>query len=259
MTSSRVRRQVFGEVADAYDEVRPGYPVELADRIVAYAGRQPAQIVEPGAGTGKGSVVLRAIGVPLVCVEPDPAMAALLARRFDGDDLVSVEVCRFEDWDPPAGGVDVLASAQAWHWVDPDRRTELAHRALAPGGVLAVFWHQYGFADPALGDALTEVYDRLTPAISENAAEHRNPSYGFQPDELHGSDLFTDVQAGDAVSVVPFDTARYLALLSTFSPHRMLSDDARAHLHAELAAVIDARGGVVDQKLTTALWLARRR
>jgi len=258
MTSIRQQRQVFGEVADAYDDVRPGYPVEVADRIVGYLGRRPAWIVESGAGTGKGSVVLRTIGVPLICIEPDPAMAALLARRFTGDELVSVEVSRFEDWTPPDGGVDLLAAAQSWHWVDPQRRTRLAHDALAPGGVLAVFGHYYGFADQALGDALTEVYDRIAPEISESSAAHRHPATAFHPDELRSSELFTGFEEQIVVSVVPFPTRRYLTLLSTFSGHRMLDQPIRDRLHAALAEVIDDRGGVVEQKLSTGIWMARR-
>src|SRR5439155_12318740 len=48
------RRQglVFGEVADEYDDVRPGYPAVLARAVVEYA-RDPAWFVEVGAGTGK--------------------------------------------------------------------------------------------------------------------------------------------------------------------------------------------------------------
>ncbi len=258
MTSAREQRQVFGEVADSYDEVRPGYPVEVADRIVAFAGGPPASIVESGAGTGKGSVLLRAIGVPLTCIEPDPAMAALLSRRFAGDELVSVVVSRFEDWPPPDGGVPLLAAAQSWHWVDKQRRTGLAYRALAPGGVLAVFGHHYGFADASLGDALARVYDRIAPQISESSPQQRRPAVAFDPDELRGSGLFTGVEEHVVATVVPFDTARYLALLSTFSPHRMLPGQVREELLAALGEVVEAHGGIVEQKLTTGIWMARR-
>jgi SAM-dependent methyltransferase len=259
MTSQREQRRVFGEVAEAYDDVRPGYPGEILDRIVAYAGTPPATVAESGAGTGKGTALLRALGVPMVCVEPDPAMAAVLARRFAGDELVSVVVSRFEDWAPPAGGVDLLASAQAWHWVDHERRSRLAYDALAPGGVIAVFGHEFGFADNNLAEAMNEVYLRIAPEIAHRPEHDPQPVSEFTPAELRDSELFGDFEEQYVTRMVPFETTRYLTLLSTFSPHRMLPPDHRARLHEALADFVDERGGVLEQKLTTGLWLARRR
>ncbi|QGN48969.1 class I SAM-dependent methyltransferase [Micromonospora sp. WMMD558] len=260
MTAPREQRRVFGEVADAYDDVRPGYPAEILDLITAYAGRAPRTVAESGAGTGKGTALLRGLGVPLTCVEPDPAMAALLTRRFDGDDLVSVVVSRFEDWTPPPGGVDLLASAQAWHWVDRTRRSRLAAEALAPGGVLAVFGHDFGFVDARLRAELDAVYLQHAPEIADQPGRPVNTRHPgvFHPDELRGSPWFIDVEEQRVVTVVPYDTARYLTLLSTFSPHRMLPEQQRSRLHRALADLVDARGGVVEQRLTTGLCLARR-
>jgi SAM-dependent methyltransferase len=260
MMAPREQQRVFGEVADAYDDVRPGYPPEILDLITAYAGRAPRTVVESGAGTGKGTALLRSFGVPLTCVEPDPAMAALLARRFDGDDLVSVVVSRFEDWIPPPGGVDLLASAQAWHWVDHTRRTRLAAEALVPGGVLAVFGHDFGFADAGLRAEMDAVYLEHAPEIADQPGRpvHTRHPGVFHPEELRASPWFTDVEEQRVVTVVPYDTVRYLTLLSTFSPHRMLPEQQRSRLHRALADLVDARGGVVEQKLTTGLWLARR-
>ncbi|MGW0504997.1 class I SAM-dependent methyltransferase [Micromonospora sp. NPDC003241] len=261
MAVPREQRNVFGEVAEAYERSRADYPAALLDLITGYATGTPAEVVEVGAGTGKGSALLRRLGVPLTCVEPDPAMAALLARRFTDDDLVSVVVDRFEDWRPPSGGVDLLASAQAWHWVDHTRRTGLAAEALTPGGVLAIFGHEYGFVDAELRAAMDAVYQRYAPEIADlpgRPVHTRHPG-AFDPQELRTAPGFTDVTHERVVTVVPYDTARYLTLLSTFSPHRMLPEQQRVRLHDALADLVDRHGGVVEHELTTGLWLARRR
>ncbi|MFJ1539436.1 class I SAM-dependent methyltransferase [Micromonospora chalcea] len=114
---------VFGTVADLYERVRPGYPPEIAASILAYHGGTPASVVEVGAGTGKGTDVLVRIGAPLTCVEPDARMAARLTERFPD---ARVEVTTFERWASSAGGVDVLACAMAWHWLDAATRNALA-------------------------------------------------------------------------------------------------------------------------------------
>src|SRR5436305_10836433 len=105
----REQRLVLGEVADDYDDVRAPYADEVATAVFDYAGGPPRRMAEIGAGTGKATELFVARGIPIVCVEPDPAMAAVLRRRFPS---VEVMVSRFEDWAPPPGGVPLLACAQ---------------------------------------------------------------------------------------------------------------------------------------------------
>jgi SAM-dependent methyltransferase len=248
----REQARVFGEVAGVYDDVRVGYPAELVDAVLDHAGGTPHRVVDVGAGTGKATAAFRARGVPVTCVEPDPAMAAVLRQRHPG---VEVAVCRFEDWVPPAGGVPVLACAQAWHWIDSARRAELGHRALIPGGTLALFGHEYRFADPAVEQAVHAQYAIHAPELLEDPANPQTMTW--LADELSGTPLFGDVTTRWFSTVVPYPTPRYLRLLQTFSNHRMLPADRRATLHAAIARAADAYGGVVGQLVQTLLVLAR--
>jgi SAM-dependent methyltransferase len=249
----REQRLVFGEVADEYDEVRAGYPAALVDAVMDYAGRSgqlPDAMVEIGAGTGKATAAFAGRVPSLTCIEPDPAMAMVLRRRLGA--AVRVQVCRFEDWVPPAGGVPLLACAQAWHWMDPEQRLRLAHRAVAPGGTLALFGHLYSFIDPDLRNAMDRAYRRHAPELA-----HVEPTGPLTP-EPHASPLFTDPRVERFGTRLSYPTARYLALLRTFSNHRMVADERRGTLHRALAGVIDAHGGVVDVRVDTELILARR-
>ena len=134
----RERARVFGEVAGDYADVRAGYADELVTAVFDYLGRVPERVVEPGAGTGKATEAFAARGVPVTCVEPDPAMARVLRGRLPG---VEVAVCRFEDWVPPAGGVPLLICAQAWHWLDDRLYAGIAEVVDARGGVVGVRLH----------------------------------------------------------------------------------------------------------------------
>jgi SAM-dependent methyltransferase len=251
----REQRLVFGEVADDYDEVRADYPVELVDAIFEYGGGVPDRVLEIGAGTGKATAAFRVRGVPVTCVEPDPAMAAVLHSRYPD---VPVEPCRFEDWTPPPGGVPVLACAQAWHWMDHERRLQLAHRALAPGGVLALFGHRYGIADPALEHDLNGAYARHAPELLNLPDSGPPPAVHWMALELAGTPLFTDLQTRQFQRVEPYPTQRYRRLLQTFSPYRLLESDRRRVLLHAIGEVVDAHGGVVQHQLDTELVLARR-
>ena len=149
--AQRIRARVFGEVADEYERVRPGYPPALVDDVLAYAGPAGRPALEVGAGTGKATVAFAGRGVPVTGLEPDPAMAAVLARRTGGVPGVSVVPCAFEAYRPDRR-YGLLYSAQAWHWTDPVRRWRLAAEALAPGGALALFWNCLLYTSPSPRD-----------------------------------------------------------------------------------------------------------
>ncbi len=128
-----VRARSFGRLAVDYDRIRPGYPA-------AAVGALPTgPVLDVGAGTGKLTTVLVAAGHPVVAVEPDPGMRAVLAAR----DLPGVDVLDGTGEALPAGDATVgaVAYGQAWHWVDPAAAGPEARRVLVPDGTLALLWN----------------------------------------------------------------------------------------------------------------------
>jgi SAM-dependent methyltransferase len=253
----RERATVFGEVADLYEEVRPGYPDALVREILAYAGPGVTEAVEVGAGTGKGTEAFVRAGVAVRCVETDGRMAAVLRSRF-AEPAVRVAVGRFEDWPPPPGGVRLLYCAQAWHWMDAERRCRLAYEALAPGGTLAVFAHTYGWADPAMEAAVTGLLRVHAVDLVREPLFTGPPEEHWLTRDVAGSGLFADVRATRFVRHVDYSAADYIRLTRTFSPVRRLPREVRAELLPALRETIDAAGGVVAVRLDTVLALARR-
>lgn len=238
---------VFGEVADLYDEVRPGYPADVAAAILEHHGGVPERVVEIGAGTGKGTEVLSRLGAPLTCVEPDPRMAAVLRARFPG---AEVRTETFEEWAQHARGVPLIACALAWHWLVPTSRNRLAHAALAPGGTLAVFGHRYGYADRELAGALDVAIRSVEPTARERPD-------GWFRDDIAGSGFFTDVRTVPLSTELPLSLDRYLALLQTFGPFRKADAAQQAAGLAVVRSVLAGRHEVVLDLCTT-LVLARR-
>ena len=97
--TNRTRAQSFGSDARAYDRVRPGYPPELIDDLVA-DGRRAA--LDVGCGTGKAARLLQARGVEVLGLEIDPRMAEV--ARGHG---VPVVVTAFESWDADGESFDL--------------------------------------------------------------------------------------------------------------------------------------------------------
>ncbi len=77
-----MRALSFGSVATAYERYRPGYPVELVDEVLNYAGRPVRTALEIGAGTGKATRVFAERGLAVTATEPTRRCSASFATTF---------------------------------------------------------------------------------------------------------------------------------------------------------------------------------
>jgi SAM-dependent methyltransferase len=126
----------FGVAAAAYAEHRPDY----ARAAVRWAlERAPGpRVLDLGAGTGKLTATLVALGAEVIAVEPDPAMLTELrcalptVRALPG----SAEAVLLPD-----ASVDAVLAGHALHWFDMDVAGPEIARVLVPGGTLAGLWN----------------------------------------------------------------------------------------------------------------------
>ncbi|HVA52296.1 MAG TPA: class I SAM-dependent methyltransferase [Acidimicrobiales bacterium] len=261
---ARERRGVFGEAVAQYQAARPGYPEELVTDVLRYAGTVH-RALEVGAGTGKGTVAFARRGVNLTCLEPDPRMAAELARQCATFPSVDVVVAPFETWEP-SERFDVLLAAQSWHWVDDNVRWDLARTALKEGGAMALFWNVYTLTDVLTRDALLDI-DRRYQVDALGHTPSDSPFHDFDGEiELTEGwpafDLADDARFTDFISrryrrEQRFSTALYLDFLSSLSAYRMIDDDQRNALLRDVARVLERRGGTVSLRIATDLFMCR--
>jgi trans-aconitate methyltransferase len=76
--------------------------------------------------------------VELVAVELGPNLAAIARVNLTEFPSARVEVSGFEEWKLPAEPFDIVVSASAFHWLDPEVGFSKAALALKPGGVLTI-------------------------------------------------------------------------------------------------------------------------
>ena len=132
----------FAEVAEAYERARPNYPAEA---VLWLLGDEPRDVVDLGAGTGKLTRALVALGHRVSAVEPLDEMRAELEAVLPG---IPTWKGRAEEIPLPDASADVVTSAQAFHWFDHGAAlTEIA-RVLRPGGGLALIWNSRDDRDP---------------------------------------------------------------------------------------------------------------
>ncbi|QMU76439.1 class I SAM-dependent methyltransferase [Streptacidiphilus sp. PB12-B1b] len=264
----RAESQIFGEVAEGYHASRLGYPDELISDILDYAKPAGRPVVEVGAGTGKATVSFAARGLGLTCVEPDARMAEVLRRTVAGHPSVRVEVCTFEEWQPGGRRFGLLYAATSWHWTDPERRWDLAHAALAPGGAIALFWNGTTVVDPALHAALAEVdtggHDLRPPHTvlaseldPEDGGERWTEAKGWPQAQCRRDGRFTDLLSTRHLRPQHYSTAHYLGYLDSISRYRVLPDELREQVLRRTGEVLDAHGGGIDMVAVTDAFRAR--
>ena len=126
----------FGAAAVAYAEHRPDY----AQAAVHWA-LEPApgpRVLDLGAGTGKLTAALVALGAEIVAVEPDLAMLGELRRALPA---VRALPGSAEAMSLPDASVDAVLAGHALHWFNMDVAGPEIARVLAPGGILAGLWN----------------------------------------------------------------------------------------------------------------------
>jgi SAM-dependent methyltransferase len=150
-------RLSFDAVADVYERTRPTY---APDALAFIAERLPLErVLDLGAGTGKLTRQLVALGADVVAVEPGDAMRAVLERVVPEATPLAGSAERIP---LPDGSVDAVAVGQAFHWFETDEAIAEMHRVLRPGGGFALLWNQWDDDDPLLHE-LNAMIERLRP------------------------------------------------------------------------------------------------
>ena len=211
----------------------------------------PCRAVDAGCGTGRAAVLLAACGVTGVGVEPDRAMAEVARRNLAAFSSWRVDVADFEDWraDEP---FDLVTSAQAWHWIDPERGTRTLEEILQPGGWLAIFRHDWEPEDTPVRRAIDAAYAQHDPSTS---ASTRTSS--LDEPLAHGARFGHPIRR-EYVWSATYTSHEWIELIGTTSDHRVLPEAQRSSLLAAVATAIDAHGGIYVHRYVTRLWAAQR-
>lgn len=240
-TSAAPGGSLLGTAAESYERYRPGYPDEVVDRTLAYAGRQVTSAVEIGACTGKAARAFASRGVYVTALESDPDMLAVLRRESVGMQVEPV-ASSLADYDGPA--TELVYAAASWHHADPQDRCRRAADLLVDRGVVAVFGGLMSLADREVREKVEEA--RL-PVLGDDVGQTGH--------ELAGSELFDDVEEHRFAREVVLPQREYVGYLSTVSDYVHLRRDQRQDVLRRIADVLPAQ---VRLELTVRLHLARR-
>jgi len=184
-------------------------------------------VVDLGAGTGKLTRGLTALGCDVVAVEPSREMADRLRAAVPG--AVALEGTA-EAIPLPAASADAIVVAQAFHWFDaPVALLEIA-RVLRPGGVLGLVWNARDDAEPWVG--------RLSELIGSEAEWDHSA-----PPEIAESGLYGVVEGETFRHSQHLDREALVELVSSRSFTATMGPDERGALLDRVARLYDETAG----------------
>jgi SAM-dependent methyltransferase len=226
------RRLTFGAHAGEYERARPAWPAEAARWLVPEDAKL---VVELGAGTGKLTRAMAALGVRVVAVEPDPRMLTVL--RGHGLEGVEGSAESIPFGDAVADGV---VAGSSLHWFELDLALPEIHRVLRPGGRFAFGWNHRDDRHPAIAG--------MGEAVYSAQARTRGPRWRSRDwaDELNASGLFEDVEHALFEHVHELPRAALHDHLLSYSGVAALPGDERARVAREVAQVLDSDPSVHD-------------
>jgi SAM-dependent methyltransferase len=246
------RRTSFGAFATTYDAVRPEWPSATVTWMLGSPTAETVcHVVDVGAGTGKGTRAIAALGHEVIAVEPSDGMrdaltASLRALPAEVAGRITIVAGGAEDIPVENDSVDAATVFQAWHWFDADAATAECARVLRPGGWLSMAWHQRS-EHVGWSRELSDIVDRHENVPDDDEAPPAGPD--FEPFE---TEVFTyGMRQSVEDLVLHASTWSYVAI----HPKRdRILDEVRA-----LGRRVADAHGMVEIPMTTRCYRLRRR
>jgi SAM-dependent methyltransferase len=218
----------------------------------------PARVCDVAAGTGALSRLLEPrVGQPVLAVEPDVRMAAVLVSRVPN-------VLAVQGWGEALpwsdGSLDALLMGSAWHWMDPLPTLAEIARVLRPNGVFGIIGNG---PDREVG-WVAELFDhRPTRSDGPGDSDRRDPpgrSGRLSVPEVPPGMPFTDPEATVMHYSRPMTRRELVGMAGTYSSIITLpSAERRVRLAAAERQATDAVGGAeADEGATVELPLRCR-
>jgi len=204
----------FNDRVENYVKYRPGYPPEVLDVLRRECGLSKDDVVaDVGSGTGISSRIFLENGNRVFGVEPNAAMTAAAVDQL----------AKFP-WFIPVNGtaeattlreqsIDIVVSAQAFHWFEPAATRREFERILRPGGHIVLMWNERRLSStPFLAE-----YEALLIKFGRDYEQVRHENIGderlsrFFPGD-YGHAAFENIQHLD------FDGLKGRMLSSSYMP-----------------------------------------
>ena len=247
----------FNNNFETYDNVRPGYPKEVYETISKHIKlNKYSNILEIGAGNGIASQEIYNRWSPkLTLLEPGSNLVELLYQKFKSNKDIVIENTTFEEYRSEMF-FDVIFSATAFHWLDIETKYKKAHDVLKKGGLLILYWNNYGIENNEMENKIQKIYTKYGNGISDGktAYERQMEKIEKRRMEIEDSKYFKVLEHKIIKTVKGYNADNYIKLLETFPDH--LNMDKR--IFEEIKETIIKEENKIDVRIIINLEIANK-
>lgn len=140
--------KLFNQRANNYQQGRPGYAPASIEMILKDILKPGDKIADMGSGTGIFSKEFIMRGFDVYCVEPNEEMRLQAEKLFERDSHFISVAASAENTGLPAGSVNLITAASAFHWFDMEAFYKECVRILIPDGQVCILSNGRSYKDP---------------------------------------------------------------------------------------------------------------
>ena len=203
----------FTGLAENYSKFRPGYSLDVLNKILKSVGKPAVEIdfADVGAGTGIWTRMIAGEGVSTaVAIEPNDDMR----KNGINDSKRSKIIWKKgggENTTLDSSSLDLVTMASSFHWVDFDKATKEFHRILRNDGVFVALWNPRKIEENPLLVEIEEKLYEMAPHIQRKSSG-RSSFTSTLEQKLNESDFFRDVEYVESIDIVKQSIDHYLGI-----------------------------------------------
>ena len=196
-----MNEEKFTGKADFYDKYRPSYPDSLIDWL--YEKTNADTVADVGAGTGKFTACLLKKPWKITAVEPDPDMSEKLSR-LKGITVINASA---ENTGIEQSSIDLVTTAQAFHWFDEELFKKECGRIFRLHGRLAVIFNERNYTGCGISRLRDEICQKYCGAFHSGHVGKRSPEEG---DMFLKTEYFSETEYFIAENNIEMDESAFI-------------------------------------------------